>query len=139
MKLNVVEKCILKDNILNRESQIGSLLCILGGIMNTKLSKNIPKECITPLKQIDLLSYLIQFEPNSIIKKENDYRSIIHDGLIIRLDKWEWKEKNLSGKSAIQYLVFVEMMNYSDALYLLFQCYSKKLINEEKEYETKIY
>lgn len=90
--------------------------------MNSKLYKYIPQEQITIIKQIDLLSYLKQFEPNSIVKVGRHYESQMHSGLIITNKKWQWKEYNLSGKSAIQYLVYVEQMDFIDAAYLLSKC-----------------
>ena len=90
--------------------------------MNKKLLKFVPQEQITIIKQIDLLTYLKLFEPNSIVKVGRHYESFIHHGLIITNKKWQWKEINLSGKSAIQYLVFVEQMPFIDAAYLLSKC-----------------
>ncbi len=95
--------------------------------MNKKLQKTIPIEVIYQLKRIDLLTYLKAFEPNTIVKYKKHYQSIIHDGLNIYKDKWVWKEQNLNGRTAIQYLVFVEKMQFNDALYLLYQCYAKEL------------
>ena len=100
--------------------------------MNTKLIKKIPVEHVIQLKTIDLLSYLKQYEPNSIIKNKNHYDSITHNGLIIYKNRWAWKSHHLNGKTTIQYLVFVEEMDYIDALYLLYQCYSKELNNGKK-------
>lgn len=74
------------------------------------------------IKQINLLSYLQQYEPNSLIKIGRHYESVIHEGLTITNKKWQWKDKRLSGKSAIEYLVYVEQMNFIDAAYLLLQC-----------------
>lgn len=100
--------------------------------MNTKLIKKIPIEHVIQLKTIDLLSYLKQYEPNSIIKNKSHYDSITHNSLIIYKNRWAWKSHHLNGKTAIQYLVFVEEMDYIDALYLLYQCYSKELNNGKK-------
>ena len=51
--------------------------------MNTKLIKKIPVEHVIQIKTIDLLSYLKQYEPNSIIKNKSHYDSITHNGLTI--------------------------------------------------------
>lgn len=90
--------------------------------MNSKLFKYVPQEQMPVIKQIDLLTYLKIFEPNSIIKVDRHYESCIHQGLVITNKKWQWKELHLSGKSAIQYLVFVEQMSFIDAAYLLSKC-----------------
>lgn len=90
--------------------------------MNRKLVKFIPQEQMIVVKHIDLLSYLQKFEPNSLIKKGKHYESVVHKGLTITDKKWQWKEKKLSGRTAIEYLVFVEQMSFIDAAYLLFQC-----------------
>ena len=66
--------------------------------MNKKLLKFVPQEQITIIKQIDLLTYLKLFEPNSIVKVGRHYESCIHHGLIITNKKWQWKELHLSGK-----------------------------------------
>ena len=90
--------------------------------MNKKSQNTIPQEEIIIIKQIDLLAYLLQFEPNSIIKNGNHYESIIHEGLCIYSKKWNWKRKGQNGKSALEYLVFVERMGFLDAAYLLKNC-----------------
>lgn len=74
-------------------------------------------------QKIDSLTYLKDFEPNSIIKEGRIYKSTIHDGLIINKKGWKWKSKNLSGKCAVDYLVYVEHFSFMDALHLLFDCY----------------
>lgn len=83
----------------------------------------ISPEQTTILKKIDSLTYLKDFEPNSIIKEGRIYKSTIHDGLIINKKGWKWKSKNLSGKCAVDYLVYVEHFSFMDALHLLFDCY----------------
>lgn len=103
--------------------------------MNTKLQKKIPTEFIIQIKKIDLLSYLKRYEPNTLIKDKNHYRSIIHDGLVIYKNRWIWKDGKMSGISAIQYLVFVEKFDFYDALYLLFRCYEKELHDGKKIYQ----
>lgn len=103
--------------------------------MNKKLQKNIPIEVMYQLKRIDLLTYIKQYEPNSITKNKNHYESITHDGLIIHKKRWIWKDQHLSGTTAIQYLVFVEKMGFNDALYLLYQCYEKEVTNGKKIYQ----
>lgn len=100
--------------------------------MNIKLLKKIPIELVIQLNTINLLTYLKQYEPNSIVKNKNHYDSITHCGLTIYEDRWSWKSHHLNGKTAIQYLVFVENMNYTDAMYLLYQCYRKELNNGKK-------
>ena len=90
--------------------------------MNRKLIRFVSPEQMIIIKQINLLSYLQQYEPNSLIKIGRHYESVIHEGLTITNKKWQWKELHLSGKSAIQYLVFVEQMPFIDAAYLLSKC-----------------
>ena len=90
--------------------------------MNRKLIRFVSPEQMIIIKQINLLSYLQQYEPNSLIKIGRHYESVIHEGLTITNKKWQWKDKILSGKSAIEYLVYVEQMNFIDAAYLLLQC-----------------
>lgn len=89
--------------------------------MNSKLVKFVPPEHMIVVKQVNLLTYLKQYEPNSIVKIGEHYESIIHEGLTITDEKWQWRDKKLS-KTAIKYLVFVEQMTFIDAAYLLFQC-----------------
>ena len=91
--------------------------------MLKKYVKSIPYEQLILVKQIDLLSYLLQYEPNSIIKIDRHYESVTHDGLIITKKKWNWKDKHLSGKCAIDYLVYVEEMPFIDAALLLKKCF----------------
>lgn len=62
--------------------------------MNQKLIKFVPPEYMIMIKQMNLLTYLKQFEPHSVIKIDRHYESVIHDGLII-------KKKNGNGKIGI--------------------------------------
>ena len=94
-----------------------------GGLLVKKIKFYITPEQTTILKKIDSLTYLKDFEPNSIIKEGRIYKSTIHDGLIINKKGWKWKSKNLSGKCAVDYLVYVEHFSFMDALHLLFDCY----------------
>ena len=93
----------------------------------------ISKKDLARIKELDLLTYLKNYEPQELVKKSrNDYVTRTHGSLHISNGLWCWWAQNIGGRTALQYLIKVEEMEYIDALYLLYQCYSKELNNGKK-------
>lgn len=68
-------------------------------------------------KQIDLLSYLRQREPDEIVKlTANTYATKTHNSLKISNGKWYWWSRGFGGKSALDYLVKVREVSFIDAV-----------------------
>lgn len=85
-----------------------------------KAKKYASKEQIERAKQIDLLTYLQTYEPDELIKiAPGIYSTREHDSLKISNGKWCWWSKNIGGRSALDYLIKVKGMAFTDAVILL--------------------
>ena len=85
----------------------------------------IDPDVLERVRQIDLLSYLHEFEPSNIVKVKgtsNVYCTAEHDSLKISNGKWYWWSRGFGGYSALDYLTkditckryqryFIHMMN----------------------------
>lgn len=77
----------------------------------------IEPEVITQAKQIDLLTYLQQFEPQELVHfSGNTYTTRTHDSLKISNGKWMWWSRGIGGKSALDYLIKVKDYSFTDAV-----------------------
>ncbi len=73
---------------------------------------HISPEDIRQARQMDLLTYLKNYEPNELVKVSNDtYCTREHDSLKISNGKWHWFSRGIGGTSALNYLIDVQ--NYS--------------------------
>ncbi len=80
----------------------------------------IDKETIENAKQIDLLSYLQQCEPNNLKRiKGNVYCTVEHDSLKISHGKWFWWSQGFGGKNALDYLIQVKNFSFAEAIEML--------------------
>ncbi len=78
------------------------------------------KEAIEKAKQVDLLSFLKQFEPEELVRiSNNTYSTRTHDSLKISNGKWMWWSKGVGGKNAVDYLVTVKGMTFVEAVSLI--------------------
>lgn len=68
-------------------------------------------------KQIDLLTYLQQNEPQELIHvASNTYCPREHDSLIISNGKWCWFSRGIGGRSALDYLIKVKGIPFTEAV-----------------------
>lgn len=80
----------------------------------------VTKEQIASVKQIDLLSYLMQYEPNNLKKVcRETYCTVEHDSLKISNGKWHWFSHHIGGKNALDYLVKVKGISFTEAVDML--------------------
>lgn len=86
---------------------------------------SVSKEQITRAKQIDLLTYLQTYEPDSIFSSGNDeYRLKEHDSFVISNSKWHWFSKDIGGKTALDFLIHVRGLDFVDAVQALSDGYA---------------
>lgn len=79
---------------------------------------------IQQVKQIDLLTYLQEHEPDELVKiGPSAYATKTHDSLKISNDKWYWWSRGFGGKSALDYLIKVRDMAFTDAVNHLTGCH----------------
>ena len=67
------------------------------------------------IRQIDLLTYLREFEPGNLQKVKgttNVYCTVDHDSLKISNGKWFWWSQGFGGYSALDYLIKVRDYSY---------------------------
>lgn len=74
-------------------------------------------EQIIEARKMDLLTYLMNYEPNKLVKVSGTtYCTKEHDSLKISKGKWCWFSKDIGGKSALDYLIKVEGYGFVDAV-----------------------
>lgn len=85
-----------------------------------KSMPDYPKEVIDKIKEIDLLTYLENYEPYELVKiNERMYSTREHDSLKISNGLWCWWSRGIGGKNALKFLTVVRGMKYEDAVELL--------------------
>lgn len=77
----------------------------------------IPPEIVKKAQKVDLLSYLQFYEPNELVHiSENNYCMRSHDSLKISNGLWNWFSQGIGGNNAIDYLVKVKGMAFTEAV-----------------------
>lgn len=77
----------------------------------------IPPEQVEKAREMDLLTYLRNYEPNELVRVSgNVYCTRTHDSLKISNGKWMWWSRGFGGKSAVDYLMAVEGLSFYDAV-----------------------
>ena len=77
----------------------------------------IPPEIVAEARQIDLLTYLKNYEPYELVEVcRNTYTTKSHDSLKISNGLWYWFTKGVGGKSAIDYLIKVRNFTFINAV-----------------------
>ena len=80
----------------------------------------VSKEQIESAKQMDLLTYLKRYEPRELVHVGGDvYSTRVHDSLKISNGKWCWWSHRIGGRSALDYLIKVQGMDFTEAVMLL--------------------
>jgi len=77
----------------------------------------IDPEVVQKAKQMDLLTYLQNYEPQELVRVSgNVYCTRAHDSLKISNGKWLWYSRGFGGRSALDYLIKVREMKFTDAV-----------------------
>lgn len=75
------------------------------------------KEQIAQAREMDLLTYLQNYEPTELVHVTgNTYSTREHDSLKISNGKWMWWSRGFGGASALDYLVKVRGDSFIDAV-----------------------
>lgn len=78
---------------------------------------SVSKEQIAAAKEWDLLSYLQAYEPQELKRSgPYEYCTQTHDSLKISNGKWCWNSRGIGGRTALDYLVKVRGMAFTDAV-----------------------
>ena len=94
---------------------------------------------IEKAKQIDLLTYLQEYNPDELVyESRNSYTTRSHDSLKISNGMWFWFSRGIGGKSALDYLIVVEEMTFTQAVeHLLKQKGLEKKVKIKRELTEK--
>ena len=77
----------------------------------------ISPEVVTKAREMDLLTYLRNYEPNELVHfGGNTYCTREHDSLKISNGKWYWFSRGIGGYTALDYLIKVKEMPFMDAV-----------------------
>ena len=76
----------------------------------------IPPNLLQKAKEMDLLTYLMNFNPSELVKvSEDTYSTKTHDSLIISNNLWHRFSTNEGGRTALDYLIKVEGYSLQEA------------------------
>lgn len=85
----------------------------------------IRPEIVREAKKMDLLTYLERYNPTELVRiNPQVYSTRSHDSLKISNGKWMWWSRGIGGRSALDYLIKVEGMQFVDAV--------KHIVNAEQ-------
>ena len=77
----------------------------------------ISPDLIQQVKQIDLLTYLQNYDPEELVSAGGgEYCTKSHDSLRISHGLWCWHSRDIGGKTALDYLIKVRGMGFMDAV-----------------------
>ena len=77
----------------------------------------IAPDVVAKAKQMDLLTYLSTYEPQELIHFGGGaYCTREHDSLKISNGKWYWFSRNIGGRSALDYLIKVKGIPFTEAV-----------------------
>ena len=77
----------------------------------------IDAQAVTKAREMDLLTYLRNYEPQELVKFSADtYCTRSHDSLKISNGKWYWWSRGYGGYSALDYLVKVRGLGFTRAV-----------------------
>lgn len=77
----------------------------------------IPPEMVKKAEEMDLLTYLQNYEPQELVKIGNGtYTTRTHDSIRISNGLWNWFSKGVGGKNAVSYLMKVKNYTFLEAI-----------------------
>ena len=100
----------------------------------------IPPNLLQKAKEMDLLTYLMNFNPSELVKvSEDTYSTKTHDSLIISNNLWHRFSTNEGGKTALDYLIKVEGYSLQEAARIILnhQNIELKQVSKKENKEPK--
>ena len=80
----------------------------------------IPPEVVAKAKEMDLLTYLKNYEPGELVHfGGSTYCSRTHDSLKISNGKWCWFSRGFGGRTALDYLIKVREIPFIEAVEMI--------------------
>ena len=96
-------------------------------------------ETIHRARELDLLTYLQNYDSDNLVKFGGDtYCTKEHDSLKISNGKWNWFSRGIGGRSALDYLIKVEGMEFTEAVEHIINCMGDRtIIHDSKSSNPK--
>ena len=83
----------------------------------------VTQEQIAAARRMSTIEFLQKYRPNSLVKSSarGEYQLAEHDSFKINGESsvWHWKSRDIGGKSALKYLIYVEGVPFVEAVQLL--------------------
>ena len=80
----------------------------------------VSREQIDAAKQMTAIEFLRRFRPNELVRSgsRGEFQLREHDSFKINGETslWHWKSRDVGGRSALDYLIYVEGMKFVDAV-----------------------
>ena len=77
----------------------------------------IPPEVVAKAKEMDLLTYLRNYEPQELVHVGGStYCTREHDSLKISNGMWCWFSRGIGGRTALDYLIKVKELPFTEAV-----------------------
>ena len=76
----------------------------------------VSREQIDRAKQVNILDYLLTYEPNNIKRIGSAHYLKDHDSLRISNGLWKWESQGIGGKNVVDYLMKVREYSFVDAV-----------------------
>ena len=80
------------------------------------LNAGVSSEQIDRAKQVDILDYLLMYEPDNLKRVGKAYYLKDHDSLEISNGLWRWHSTGIGGKNVVDYLIKVRGFSFVDAV-----------------------
>lgn len=106
------------------------------------MRKQIKKDDLQKIKAMDLLTYFQNYEPDELTKiSRNVFGTKTHSSLQISNGLWHWFSGGVGGKSALDYLIKVEGMEFLEASHMLLGLINEKtpIIKQISQYKKPKY
>ena len=99
----------------------------------------IPPETIRKARELDLITYLQNFDSGKLVKISGDtYCTKEHDSLKISNGKWNWFSRGIGGRSALDYLIKIEGVEFTEAVEHIINCIGDRtIIHDSKNAKPK--
>ena len=96
-------------------------------------------EQIKQANEIDVLTYLMNYEPEELVKVGiNNYTTRSHDSLKISNGMWYWFSKGIGGRSALSYLMNVKDLSFKSAMKVLTKIPISELDIQENNFKKDL-
>ena len=94
----------------------------------------VTKEQIERARQVNILDYILTYEPGNVRPVGNGYRLKDHESLAINDGKWYWHSRGFGSKTALDYLTDVRGYGLVDAVCMLL---GEKPLEHSANYKAK--